>query len=203
MQRKTGMRRKVSAESRRLPTEPPRLSRRLHLVRRGSCYGKTFDTLSGGGSRPGCPAGFRASGRAWLAMGGDVFDRGGSFVTRLVAAQNADRAAQRPFRLGPMALDRIPQTFDIRGGQRVQADPRARRALDPYASAEDRGVFRAEFGGGVLPVRSARRGPWPMQPDRAAGCLASSTEGVRRAGSAASRRSCRGHRRARPADRHC
>ena len=45
--------------------EPPRLSRRLHLVRRGSCYGKTFDTLSGGGSRAGCSAGFRASGRAW------------------------------------------------------------------------------------------------------------------------------------------
>ena len=59
-----------------LQAEPPRLSRRPHLVRRGSCYGKTFDTLSGGGSRTGCPAGFRASGRAWLAMGGDVFDRG-------------------------------------------------------------------------------------------------------------------------------
>ena len=56
--------------------EPPRLSRRPHLVRRGSCYGKTFDTLSGGGSGTGCSAGFRASGRAWLAMGGDVFDRG-------------------------------------------------------------------------------------------------------------------------------
>ena len=56
--------------------EPPRLSRRLHLVRRRSRYGKTFDTLSGGGSRTGCPAGFRAPGRAWLAMGGDVFDRG-------------------------------------------------------------------------------------------------------------------------------
>ena len=60
----------------RIDSEPPRLSRRPHLVRRGSCYGKTFDTLSGGGSRTGCPAGFRASGRAWLAMGGDVFDRG-------------------------------------------------------------------------------------------------------------------------------
>ena len=56
--------------------EPPRHSRRLHLVRRGSCYGKTFDTLSGGGSRAGSPAGFRASGGVWLAMGGDVFDCG-------------------------------------------------------------------------------------------------------------------------------
>ena len=44
----------------KVKSEPPRLSRRLHLVRRGSCYGKTFDPLSGGGSRTGCPAGFRA-----------------------------------------------------------------------------------------------------------------------------------------------
>ena len=33
--------------------EPPWLSRRLHLVRKRSRYGKTFDTLSGGGSRTG------------------------------------------------------------------------------------------------------------------------------------------------------
>ena len=64
------------ALTRKNALEPPRLSRRPHLVRRGSCYGKTFDTLSGGGSGTGCSAGFRASGRAWLAMGGDVFDRG-------------------------------------------------------------------------------------------------------------------------------
>ena len=43
----------------------------------------------------------------------------------------------------------------------------------------------------------------PMRRDRAAGCPASSTGGVRRAGSAASPRSGAGHRRARPGDRRC
>ena len=65
------------------------------------------------------------------------------------------------------------------------------------------GYFGLSSGGGGAPGWGAWRRSRLMQPDRAAGRLASSTEGVRRAGSAASRRSCREHRRARPADRHC
>ena len=39
----------------------------------------------------------------------------------------------------------------------LQCNPRE-VGSSPYASAEDRGVFRAEFGGGVLPVRKRQAG---------------------------------------------
>ena len=73
-------------------------------------------------------------------------------------------------RAQPAPLRPAGDRRDVDGGRDADAGA-------AYASAEDRGVFRAEFGGGVLPMRSARRRSRPMQPDRAAGCLASSRGG--------------------------
>ncbi|BDX00671.1 hypothetical protein MACH15_24230 [Maricaulis maris] len=51
--------------------EPPRVSWRLQPVRRRSHHGTTYDTISGGGSRAGCPAGSGSSERSCFAMGSD------------------------------------------------------------------------------------------------------------------------------------
>ena len=54
-----------------------------------------------------------------------------AFVARLVAVQNAYLMVENLFGLGSMALNQIPEGIDIRGFERVQADPIVHRALDP------------------------------------------------------------------------
>ena len=98
----------------------------------------------------------------------DRFDRHGlvqparqpePFVARLVAAQNTHLMAKSPLGSGPVTLDQVAETFDVRRLERVHADPLVRRALDanhPALPADldrnvQRDMLRTGWRGGVVP----------------------------------------------------
>ena len=130
--------------------------------------------------------------------------RGARFTFTVPVAEDAPRTAGASMHHRDVECS---LTSSVMAGWSRQADT-STEPVPRKHPADTAGVFRSETGGGVMLTMKRRAGLGPglggtgvMRPDRAFVPAPSSREGVRRAGSAASRRSGRGHRRARPGDR--